>query len=175
MKETKDFVFFWRGPFSNWHNVEFTDPITGVKFYNTEQAFMWYKADFFKDLHTREQIEAEKDPQAVKKLGRAVKNYNEEYWVSTKFGFMAYVNLLKYSQHSDLAELLLETGTKMLVEASPYDKIWGIGLSEDDPRALDMRQWQGANLLGLVLTTIRLHLVKRELDKREDEDGKPIY
>ena len=162
MRETDKFVFFWQGPFSNWHPAQFTDPLTKVKFANTEQAFMWYKAQFFNDLSTLEQIEAAKTPKEAKDLGRGVKNFNPTYWSCVKFGFMAYVNLLKYQQNADLAEKLLDTESKLLVEASPYDRVWGVGLSEDDPNIEKIEKWQGTNLLGLVLMTTRLEILREK-------------
>lgn len=155
MKITDTHVYFWRGIFSNWHICEFTDPDTGIKFHNTEQAFMWYKADFFKDENAKKLIESENDPQKVKKLGRAVEKFDEKIWESVRFTYMVHVNKMKFSQNHELKTQLLETFGKILTEASPYDTIWGVGLREEDPLILDEKNWRGLNLLGESLMTVR--------------------
>ncbi len=160
MRITDEYVFFWRGPFSNWHPCKFVDHVTGVEFANTEAAFMWYKANFFQDFSSRDAIAKESDPKKCKAIGRQIIGFNELTWSIVSFSFMSYVNYLKYSQNPELKQELLDTETRKLVEASPYDKLWGIGMGEDEDGVEDPANWKGANLLGLVLMSVRIMLVK---------------
>ena len=155
MKVTNTHYFFWGGTFSNWFRSLFTDPNNNLIFANTEQAFMWYKADRFNDYETRTLIEKNTNPREVKKLGRLVKGFDNDIWDSCKFQVMLHVNQLKYHQNNELAKTLLDTGDLILVEASPYDTIWGIGMHEDDTGIDDESNWKGQNLLGKVLMNVR--------------------
>lgn len=155
MKITDTHIYFWNGTYSNWHPAPITDPDTGKKFANTEQAFMWYKAMEFGDADTAKLVEAEINPREVKKLGRLVKGYKDAKWDAVRYERMTRVNLWKFTQIHPYQVELLETGDKIIVEASPYDKIWGVGLLEDDPLILDEKNWQGLNLLGKVCMDIR--------------------
>lgn len=166
MKITDTHVYFWGGTFSNWCPATFsTDADVGIKFLNTEQAFMWYKADFFGDLEIRNKIEHETDgnPKEAKKLGRLIRGFDAEKWVKASFTVMVDVNRLKYMQNPKMAKELLDTGNRILVEASPYDKIWGVALGEDDPLILDEKNWQGQNLLGKALMEVRQYLKEEKL------------
>jgi hypothetical protein len=157
MITTDTHVYFYSGKeiYSNWHRCQFIDPITGFALYSTEQAFMWYKADFFKDDNVRDQILNERDPKATKELGRLVRCYHDKAWECVRLGYMAHVNLMKFSQNTEFAAELLSTGDRILVEASPYDGIWGVKLAVDDPLILDKANWKGRNLLGEALMTVR--------------------
>lgn len=112
------------------------------------------KARTFGDTDTLKQIMQAKYPREQKALGRKVHGFNESKWSSVCREVVYQGNLAKFSQNFDLKKLLLETGERIIAEASPYDKIWGIGLSEDDPRALRL-PWPGQNLLGQVLMRVR--------------------
>lgn len=156
MKITDTHVYFWGGNFSNWHPVTFTDNINGImEWKNTEQAFMYYKARFFGDETIARKICYHPDPKEVKALGRQVSGYNDLYWSFVRFGYMVYVNYLKFSQNSELKNELLSTDNRILVEASPYDRIWGVKLAQDDPLILDENNWRGQNLLGKALMEVR--------------------
>ena len=155
MKTTDTHVYFWNGIYSNWHPIKFVDTLTSITFNNTEQAFMWYKADVFKDEDTKKLIENTPNPKEVKKLGRLVKNYNDLIWDKVRLSNMVYVNYLKFSQNEDLKKELLDTGDKIMVEASPYDRIWGVGMDENNPLILDKANWNGLNLLGDALMEVR--------------------
>lgn len=155
MKETDTHIYFWNGPFSNWHPAVITDLDNGKKYLNSQQAFMWYKAITFGDLDTAKKIEETPDPRTVKNLGREVKDYNDIQWARIRYDVMRKVNWWKFTQIQAYQEELMSTGEKILVEASPYDLIWGVGLSEDDPLILDEKNWKGQNLLGRVLMEIR--------------------
>lgn len=155
MKVTNSHVYFWRGIYSNWHPANFTDPEACLKFANTEQGFMWYKARFFGNNDIAEFIAKETNPQKCKKFGRAIRNFNNEKWSIIRMKPMIHVNYLKFSQNKELKQELLNTGDRILVEASPYDKIWGVGLREEDELILDEKNWKGLNLLGKALMEVR--------------------
>ena len=155
---TDDYVFFWGSVFSNWYPCIFI--YENQRFNNSEQAFMWEKARFFKDEVSADAILRETNPRYAKALGRKVKGFKAEPWMVNGFTFMVAVNYAKFSQITDLKETLLSTGDRTLVEASPYDKIWGIGLSQDDDRCLNEIEWRGMNLLGQALMNVREKLNK---------------
>ena len=163
MKVTDTHIYFWNGTYSNWHPARITDPATGFVFENTEQAFMWFKADKFGDTETAGEVLKTPNPREVKKLGRQVKNYNDEEWNKVRYLIMLGVNLWKFTQISEYQKELLATGDKIIVEASPYDKIWGVGLLEDDPLILDEKNWQGENLLGKVCMDVRTQLRRNQV------------
>ena len=98
---------------------------------------------------------ASRDPMTMKKLGRRVRNFNEQTWLKESQKIVKCGNVAKFSQNSKLNEQLLATYPKVLVEASPYDRIWGIGRSTDDPNIHDVKKWRGLNQLGNILTQIR--------------------
>ena len=155
---TDTHVYFYGGDtvFSNWHSrPNMIKAIGGHTFNNSEQAFMWTKAKFFKDDEIADKILHEPDPRENKKLGRLVKNYNDIEWNKRRVAAMLSVNILKYMQNPDYMQELLKTGDRILVEASPYDTIWGVGLHYTDPLILDEKNWRGENLLGRVLMDIR--------------------
>lgn len=155
MRTTDTHVYFWEGPFSNWDNCHFDDYSTGIHFSNTEQAFMWQKARFFGDINTQKAIEYVIDPKEVKVLGRKILGYNEKTWQLVRQSLMAYVNYLKFTQNAYYNRILVNTENKILVEASPYDKIWGVGLPEENDLILDEKNWLGQNLLGKALMDVR--------------------
>lgn len=142
--------FFWGGPFSNWYACEIE--YKGHTFANSEQAFMWEKANFFNDPFIAEQILVTPNPHANKKLGRQVKDFDAEKWAEVCYQIMIDVNIPKWKK---LSEYLPMTEDRVIVEASAYDKIWGIGLAPHDDRVLNEANWNGTNLLGKVLMDIR--------------------
>ena len=153
MRETDTHIFFWGEEFSNWYDCQFV--YKGHKFDNSEQAFMWEKAKFFGDDEIAGRILKVSNPSMAKKLGRQVKNFDAEKWLMPGYRFMVDVNEAKFTQNEFLKQKLLSTGTKMLVEASPYDSIWGIGLGEADDAILNENNWKGLNLLGKALMDVR--------------------
>jgi len=165
MRETDTHVFFWGGVFSNWHPCIFI--YCEERFNNSEQAFMWEKANFFGDEEIGTQILKESNPKYAKALGRKVNGFNVEQWMINGFTFMVAVNYAKFMQNQDLKEKLLDTGDKILVEASPHDKIWGIGMSENNPNCLDESKWQGMNLLGKALMEVRKQINEEEYEHED--------
>lgn len=159
MKTTPQMVLFWRTAeiYSNWHPAAFVDE-DGRHFANSEQFMMWGKALVMGDLAMAETMLTESNPKALKALGRQVTPYIEERWVEHRLPVMVHACYLKFSQNPAMKADLLATGERLLVEASPDDNIWGIGLEESDPRCLDKDQWLGLNLLGAALMVVRVLL-----------------
>ncbi len=140
-------------PFSQWHRCAFT--VTGVTFGCAEQFMMHGKARLFADAAIAEQILAAGHPRSHKALGRKVAGFDDGAWRAARQGIVATGNRAKFTQNPVLRDALLATRGTELVEASPFDKIWGIGLGATDPRAQDPGQWRGTNLLGTILTALR--------------------
>jgi ribA/ribD-fused uncharacterized protein len=150
-----DFVFFWgsSSPFSNWHPAEFI--VDGVKYNCSEQYMMVQKAIMFKDDETAVKVMETTNPREQKALGRQVRGFNAERWLSEALEIVTEGLVFKFGSSQLLYEALMATGDKIIVEASPIDKIWGIGLSASDPRAWDQSTWEGTNLLGQALMKAR--------------------
>ena len=160
MRTTDTHVFFWGGEFSNWFTCYFE--YQDHEFFNSEQAFMWEKARFFRDEEMAELILHTQNPKDAKALGRKVRGFDTERWMVGSYAYMVAVNYAKYSQNPRLRDKLLATGDKTLVEASPHDKIWGIGMSENNPNCLDETKWQGMNLLGKALMQVRKQIKQED-------------
>src|SRR5262245_43698308 len=141
--EREGFVFFWNGWPAQWHPSPFV--LGGVRYSCCEQYMMAEKARLFGDQETLSKILAAETPREQKALGRQVKPFDEQRWNSVCREIVYQGNLAKFTQNEDLLALLLATGEKTLVEASPTDKIWGIGLDAKDRRATDPSQWRGKN------------------------------
>jgi ribA/ribD-fused uncharacterized protein len=157
--ETIDFVFFWNGWPSQWYPSEFT--VGGVRYVCAEQFMMAEKARLFGDEATRKKILGTRSPRDHKALGRKVTPFDEKRWTAACREIVYQGNVAKFEQSPDLLELLLATGDKTLVEASPSDCIWGIGLAADDGRAMDRSAWRGTNWLGEALMRVRADLRAR--------------
>lgn len=155
MRKTDRFTFFFTKAdvFSNWHPAHFT--YHGVAFNCVEQMMMYAKAVEFKDTATAKKILEAADPKEQKRLGRLVTPYNDERWQQIVRKVVYAAAKAKFTQNPHMLEALLATEDTTLVEASPYDKIWGVGLGERDPRIEDPKQWRGTNWLGQVLTRLR--------------------
>ena len=153
------FIFFWKekekpyGVFSQWAISKFE--VNGKVYSCAEQYMMAEKARLFNDTETEDKIMFEIIPERIKYLGRKVKNFNQEIWDKNAYDIVVRGNYEKFRQNKYLLKILKSTQSKILVEASPYDKIWGIGMKADDFRALDSRYWEGQNLLGKVLMDVR--------------------
>ena len=152
-KLEEKFHFFWDGPFSQWHPSEF---FVGTAKYNCcEQWMMAWKAILFNDEDALKRIMESDSPAEQKAIGKEVQGFDPDVWHSMARGIVRVGNIAKFNQNPDLREYMMDTGNDTLVEASPYDGIWGIGLSEDDPRALSRSTWRGLNWLGETLTSIK--------------------
>jgi len=130
--------------------------------YSTAEHFMMAcKARLFEDWQSLERILESDDPKAAKHLGRQVRNFCSELWERVSQGCVILGNVAKFSQNPELKAFLLGTAEDVLVEASPTDSIWGIGLAQNDPRASHPRDWLGQNLLGFALMAVRETLRSR--------------
>ncbi|OLP04657.1 hypothetical protein BLL52_4217 [Rhodoferax antarcticus ANT.BR] len=141
---------------SNWHPARFV--VKGIGFVNCEQFMMFCKAKLFDDEESASKILAATSPREHKLLGRQVKGFVDSVWNEKCDEYVRIGCMAKFSQNPSMCDALLATQGTELVEASPYDKIWGAGLSEDDPRILDKSKWPGQNRLGKVLMSVRLDL-----------------
>lgn len=161
MRTTEKYVFFWGNSdiYSQWHPSKFKCLTTGIVFTHAEQYMMYNKAIVFEDNATAEKILKATNPKLQKELGREVKNFNAEKWDAVKYDIVQNACYLKFTQNPDMLAQLLKTGDRTLVEASPYDKIWGIGMTENDYGVEDEKLWKGENLLGFALTDTRNFLV----------------
>lgn len=158
MKTIGNFTFFWGkdDPLSNWHPAPFE--YKGKTFAQTEQFMMYCKASLFGDTSMAEKILGETNPKINKSQGREVSGFDKSIWNEKCRNYVYIGNREKFRQNQHLLDALLATGETILVEASPYDKIWGIGMTSSDPRATDPNLWLGTNWLGEVLMRVRSEL-----------------
>lgn len=156
MKITNNFVLFFskNDMLSNFYSKQFKHQ--KHIFSNSEQAFMWRKATFFKDYEIAHQILTKaKQPNYAKSLGRKVKNFDNEKWDKVRYDIMKEVVKDKINQFNELKTFIENNKNKTFVEASPYDNIWGVKLSENDDKILDPSNWKGQNLLGEVYNELK--------------------
>ena len=152
------YTFFWSGPFSQWHPSVFI--VDGVRYGCAEQYMMHKKALLFGDLAIAEKILATSEPKEQKALGRQVHGFDERTWNAIARDVVLRGSLAKFTQNRELREALLATAGTLLVEASPVDKIWGIGLSAEKAKTTSAADWPGSNWLGLTLTEVRDALIR---------------
>ena len=159
--EFQDCVFFYGGWLSNWAPTRFRDN-NGIEYNCSEQYMMRHKALLFNDQESVEKIMKADHPATQKQIGRRVKGFIQEEWemISKKVVYQACY--YKFTQNPEALEYLISTKGKLLVEASPTDCIWGIGLDEFDPLVSDRSNWKGTNWLGQVLTQLREDLILKE-------------
>ncbi|MFI7670577.1 NADAR family protein [Nocardia sp. NPDC049526] len=144
------------GCLSQWWPASFV--VDGLTYATAEHYMMWGKAMAFGDTEVAEQVLAAGHPKQSKDLGRMVRGFNEIIWDARRFDIVVAGNVAKFGQHEELKQYLLGTGNRVLVEASPIDRVWGIGLAADDPRAENPAAWRGLNLLGFALMAARAQL-----------------
>lgn len=158
------FIYFWghtnkrnepagKFCFSQWFESPFS--VDGITYKTAEHWMMAHKALLFGDKMMFEKIIACNKPGEAKALGRKVRNYDDDIWNARKFDIVKLGNIHKFNQHPILADYLLKTNDRILVEASPTDAIWGIGLSQDSEDIDNIYAWRGQNLLGFVLMEVR--------------------
>lgn len=138
---------------SQWYYCYFE--VDGVQYFTTEQYMMASKARLFGDEEVLKEIMAANNPHNYKKLGRKIRGFEQELWDARKYDIVVEGNKAKFSQNPELKEFLLSTEDAILVEASPYDKIWGIGLDRETALQGTVDEWQGENLLGCALMEVR--------------------
>ena len=158
MKPPENFTFFWSGPFSQWHPSRFV--IDKVSYNCAEQYMMAEKARLFGDKDSERRIMSTSDPSDQKRYGRSVTGFNADKWNNVAKDIVYKASMAKFTQDPELKAILLTTVGTTLVEASPKDNIWGIGLQKDDPRARQRMTWLGKNWLGETLTKVRDQLLK---------------
>ena len=168
-QEPVKYLFFWGHQpskdgrispscFSQWWEAPFQ--VEGIDYKTAEHWMMAQKAILFNDTEILQSILKAKSPAEAKKLGRKVRNFDEEKWVASRYEAVIDGNYQKFNQHPDLKAFLLATGNRILVETSPYDAIWGIGLIASDERVQQPINWQGTNLLGFALMEVRDKLLR---------------
>ncbi|MFD7231250.1 NADAR family protein [Streptomyces sp. NPDC059881] len=144
------------GCLSQWWPSPFT--VDGIEYATAEHWMMAGKARVFGDRDAERMAVEAANPAVAKKAGRLVRGFSAEIWERERFAIVVEGSVHKFSQHTDLRAFLLATGDRVLVEASPMDRIWGIGLAADDERAHDPARWRGLNLLGFALMEARQRL-----------------
>ena len=164
------FLFFWghlpsksgeltASCFSQWWQAPFL--VDSISYNTAEHWMMAQKALLFQDQYAFEKIIAAKSPGEAKALGRQVQAFDEATWQAKRLEIVVTGCCHKFGQHTDLKAFLLATNNRILVEASPVDRIWGIGLAADDERAENPTRWNGLNLLGFALMEARDILRRR--------------
>jgi len=165
--EQLKYIFFWghtaspdgrvtQSFFSQWWVAPFE--VDGIIYTTAEHWMMAEKARLFGDDATLKKILAAQSPAAAKNQGRLVADFDPVTWDAHKADIVVNGNLHKFGQHVDLKEFLLKTGDRILVEASPVDRIWGIGMAKDNEHIENPLKWRGENLLGYALMTVREQL-----------------
>lgn len=156
------FTFFYsnKSPFSQWYRADFV--VDGLQYNCAEQFMMHQKALLFNDEETAAEIMTTSGPGKQKALGRKVTPFDPAVWNQNCKAIVFNGNKAKFSQNENLKKHLLETAGTTLVEASPWDRIWGIGLSSKDPRIHNRETWLGTNWLGETLTKVREELLSSE-------------
>jgi ribA/ribD-fused uncharacterized protein len=164
-----EYLFFWghkpsddgsviKTCMSQWWPVTFEEE--GIIYKTAEHYMMVGKAKLFKDIEMIDKIVTCQTPKEAKAFGRLVKNFDPAIWDQHKCQIVTQANVLKFSQNPDLKTFLLGTGNKVIVEASPRDLIWGIGLGENNPKSQHPNTWRGRNLLGFALMEARDIILK---------------
>jgi len=166
------YIFFWK-PDANdircclgqWQPSPFGLDIND--FENAEQYMMFGKAELFEDETMGKQILNTPDPGKVKALGRKVMNFDQQVWDKAKYSIVLNGNYYKFTQNEKMRDYLLSTQDHVLAEASPRDKVWGIGLRKDHEKALNPGAWKGQNLLGFALMEVRdeIRRVYKNIDR----------
>ncbi len=165
--EALKFLYFWghtpkdvhtidKSCFSQWYPSSFI--VDDVEYKTAEHWMMAQKALLFSDVATCKEIISCTKPGEAKALGRLIENFSDDIWNEHRHKIVLQGNLHKFDQHPALKDFLLSTGDRILVEASPVDPVWGIGMSADDPEINYVYKWKGLNLLGFALMEVRNNL-----------------
>lgn len=172
--ERPKYLFFWghapspdgrisESCLSQWWDCRFS--VDGTEYRCAEQYMMAEKARLFGDGEMLCQIMKAAHPKEMKAYGRAVRGFDKAVWDRRCYGIVRDGNRAKFGQNPELLSFLLGTGTRILVEASPRDRIWGIGMGKQNPDAQDPMKWRGKNLLGFALTEVRDRLAKETVQE----------
>ncbi|MEU0052034.1 NADAR family protein [Streptomyces sp. NPDC006184] len=141
---------------SQWWPSPFV--VDGAEYATAEHWMMAGKARLFGDAEAERRVLAAEHPAEAKKAGRLVRGFDDATWERERFRIVVEGSVHKFAAHENLLQYLLGTGDRVLVEASPVDPVWGIGLPADDDAADDPQRWQGQNLLGFALMEARERL-----------------
>lgn len=150
---TENAHLFWDGMCSQWVPIPIT--IDGILYNCNEQYMMAMKAKLFGDEKIHTAIMYSNEPRNQKALGREVVGFDPVKWNEVCRLVVYRANLAKFTQDKIAYDWLLDTGDKLIVEASPVDKIWGIGLHQSKAEAWDTEKWQGKNWLGEAIMQVR--------------------
>lgn len=158
-KDYNPYYFYGERPFSQWGCDKDQFIADGQAFNCCEQYMMYHKAMLFGDTDTAKRIMEATHPKDQKALGRLVSNFNPKLWDTHNMKIVTMGNIYKFSQNEHYKARLMQVFNdgNYFVEASPYDKIWGIGISVDD--AKQGVKWKGDNLLGKALTSAALYFI----------------
>ena len=161
-------VYFWKpneqnGIYSQWYRSPITAKYRGknVVFPTAEHFMMYHKAKLFGDTEIMQAVLDTKDPSKVRSLGRKVKNFDDEKWEKNRIKIVYNGNYLKFTQNQDLYNILMNEKASLFVEASPSDRIWGIGYKAENAEK-NIDKW-GTNLLGKVIGKVR-EMLRKELE-----------
>ncbi|WP_050465742.1 NADAR family protein [Herbaspirillum autotrophicum] len=146
--------------FSQWFESAFI--VDDIRYRTAEHYMMAEKARLFEDSSAWQRILDATKPAAVKAIGREIQGFDEPLWLAHRWSIVVAGNYQKFSQDQHLREFLLSTGEQILVEASPVDNIWGVGLAADDPAIAHPDTWKGLNLLGFALMEVRQRLREQQ-------------
>jgi len=170
--EEFNYLFFWghqtnkkqinKTCFSQWYEYPFEE--NNIQYLTAEHYMMHKKALLFNDSMAAKKVLNAKTAAIAKKIGREIINFSEDEWLAHRFDIVVNANLAKFTSKTELKEFLINTCDTILVEASPVDKIWGIGMASDNPYVGTPTKWKGLNLLGYALMEVRDQL-KRNLVK----------
>lgn len=182
--EKIDFLFFWghtdksrngvgKQCLSQWYNAGFS--FESVDYKTAEHWMMAQKAKLFNDVCLFEEIIDSDSPKKAKELGRKINNFASDIWDEHKYKIVVDGNTHKFTQNPELFNFLKNTQGKYLIEASPYDAIWGIGISENSDDIDNPYLWRGQNLLGFALMEVRDRLDKMDYFRPLDEPMLPPW
>lgn len=158
---TKTHAYFWNSIYSQWFNRPKLFQEDGIWYSNAEKYMMMKKAELMGDMDIWNKMKSIDNPRGIKALGREVKNWDEELWLLNREPIVIQGNTLKFQQNKDLLEIMKIHKHLILVEGSPDDTIWGVGLHFDDDLILDESKWNGLNLLGKDLMIVRNNLLNQ--------------
>ena len=165
---TKEYTFFYKDKIAQWNMKSFQDD-TNI-YCCAEQYMMYHKAILFNDLEIADRIMRIRNVKQIKQLGREVKNFDNQIWDENKFDIVVKGNFLKFNKNPNFKKELYKYKDKEFVEASPVDRIWGIGLHYEDDKVLDKSKWKGQNLLGKAINKVKEMLFEKEI-KKEVNNG----
>jgi len=165
--EPLDFLFFWghtppadgqigNHVFSQWWPALFE--IAGVTYPTAEHFMMAEKARLFSDNEMLAQILMSDTPADAKALGRKVRDFEQDVWAEHRLDIVTRGSAAKFASTQEMRSYLIGTGHRVLVEAAPRDRIWGIGMGRNNEKATSPSLWRGRNLLGFALMQARAEL-----------------